>query len=237
LEGAGGGLNEPTALHVILWCLPFHRAQVSSATRVEVVTEGILLRRLQRDPGLEGVGAVLLDEVGGWLALWHCGGGNGGLPADLPVRRAAGRDRTAAPTPTTRAKHATRAPTQFHERNLDADLALALCLDAQRWTRPDLRLLVMSATLGGGLAEDVRDLMRSCRDGEISGDAAEGEGAAEEGGVPIVVSEGRSYPVQTVHLGAPSEWLFAGCLSSFEAWRLLGRPRQSGDVGHEHVRI
>ena len=37
--------------------------QVSATTRVEVVTAGLLLRRLQADPGLEGVGAVVLDEV------------------------------------------------------------------------------------------------------------------------------------------------------------------------------
>lgn len=64
-------------------------ARVSAATRIEVVTEGILLRRLQQDPSLEGVGAILLDE--------------------------------------------------FHERSLDADTSLALALDCQAWTRPDLR--------------------------------------------------------------------------------------------------
>lgn len=37
--------------------------RVSSRTRIEFVTTGILLRRLQRDPGLTGVGAVVLDEV------------------------------------------------------------------------------------------------------------------------------------------------------------------------------
>ena len=36
--------------------------KVSSATRIEVVTEGILARRLQSDPLLEGVGAVIFDE-------------------------------------------------------------------------------------------------------------------------------------------------------------------------------
>ena len=71
--------------------------QVSSQTRIEVLTEGILTRRLQRDPALDGVGLVIFDE--------------------------------------------------FHERSLHADPALALCLDSQRGLRPDLRLLVMSATL------------------------------------------------------------------------------------------
>ena len=38
---------------------------------------------------------------------------------------------------------------EFHERSLDADLGLALALDAQGGLREDLRLLVMSATLDG----------------------------------------------------------------------------------------
>ncbi|HUN39778.1 MAG TPA: ATP-dependent helicase HrpB [Acetobacteraceae bacterium] len=38
-------------------------AAVSSETRVEVVTEGLLVRRLQSDPGLDGIAAVILDEV------------------------------------------------------------------------------------------------------------------------------------------------------------------------------
>jgi ATP-dependent helicase HrpB len=73
--------------------------RVGPDTRIEVVTEGILTRRLQRDPGLEGVGLLIFDE--------------------------------------------------FHERSLQADLGLALALDARRHLRPDLRVLVMSATLDG----------------------------------------------------------------------------------------
>lgn len=72
---------------------------VSSATRIEVVTTGLLVRRLLADPGLDGISAVILDEI--------------------------------------------------HERSLEADLALALCLDAQAMLRPDLKLLAMSATLDG----------------------------------------------------------------------------------------
>jgi ATP-dependent helicase HrpB len=72
---------------------------VSARTRIEVVTTGLLVRRLLADPGLEGVSAVILDEI--------------------------------------------------HERSLEADLALAFCLDAQRLLRPELRLLAMSATLDG----------------------------------------------------------------------------------------
>ncbi len=71
----------------------------SAETRIEVITEGLLLRRLQADPGLDGVGAVILDEI--------------------------------------------------HERSLESDLGLALCLDLQRMLRPDLRLLAMSATADG----------------------------------------------------------------------------------------
>jgi len=71
----------------------------SAETRIEVITEGLLLRRLQSDPGLEGTAAVILDEI--------------------------------------------------HERSLESDLGLALCLDLQRQLRPDLRLLAMSATADG----------------------------------------------------------------------------------------
>ena len=95
-------------------------------TRVEVVTEGILTRRLQRDPALEGVGLVVFDE--------------------------------------------------FHERSLQADLGLALTLDARRHLRPDLRVLVMSATLDG---ERVAALL---------GDGGEP--------APVVTSETRSHPVE-----------------------------------------
>jgi hypothetical protein len=74
----------------------------SNRTRVEVVTTGVLLRRLQRDPSLAGIACVLLDE--------------------------------------------------FHERGCDADLALALAAQSQALLRPELRIAVMSATLGGTLA-------------------------------------------------------------------------------------
>ncbi|MDE2517046.1 MAG: ATP-dependent helicase HrpB [Rhodospirillales bacterium] len=36
---------------------------VSAATRIEVITEGLLIRRLIADPGLAGIGLVILDEV------------------------------------------------------------------------------------------------------------------------------------------------------------------------------
>ena len=103
-------------------------AKVSKATRIEVVTEGILTRMLQSDPELSGVGAVIFDE--------------------------------------------------FHERSLNADLGLALCLEVADALRDDLILLAMSATLD---AEPVGALM----------------------GAPVVTSEGRSYPVETRWLDKP----------------------------------
>ena len=79
----------------------------SAETRIEVVTEGLLVRRLQSDPGLDNVAAVILDEV--------------------------------------------------HERSLESDLALALCLDLQRVLRPDLRLIAMSATADGARLSGLMD--------------------------------------------------------------------------------
>ena len=66
---------------------------------------------------------------------------------------------------------------EFHERSLDADLGLALARDAQQGLRPDLKLLVMSATLDGARV------------------------AALLGNAPVIESEGRAYPVETRYLG------------------------------------
>lgn len=74
-------------------------SKVGAATRIEVVTEGILTRLIQDDPELAGIGAIVFDE--------------------------------------------------FHERHLAGDLGAALALDVQATLRPDLRLVVMSATLDG----------------------------------------------------------------------------------------
>ncbi|MDH5337821.1 MAG: ATP-dependent helicase HrpB [Nitrospira sp.] len=68
---------------------------------------------------------------------------------------------------------------EFHERSLQADLGLALCLEAQRLFRPDLRLLVMSATLNCG---PVSELM---------------------GHAPLITCEGRLFPVETRYLDRP----------------------------------
>jgi ATP-dependent helicase HrpB len=94
---------------------------VGPATRIEVVTEGVLTRMLTRDPTLDGVAAVIFDE--------------------------------------------------FHERSLVADTGLALTLRTAELVRPDLRLVVMSATLDG---EAVSRLL---------------------GGAPIITAHGRAFPV------------------------------------------
>ena len=98
-------------------------SKVGPDTRIEVVTEGILTRRLQHDPALEGVGLLIFDE--------------------------------------------------FHERSLDADLALALSLNGRELFRDEqpLKILLMSATLEGERLASLLD------------DA------------PILRSEGRMYPV------------------------------------------
>jgi ATP-dependent helicase HrpB len=66
---------------------------------------------------------------------------------------------------------------EFHERSLDADLGLALALDAQAVLREDLRLVVMSATLDGAR---VRTLL---------------------GEAPLIESAGRAFPVATRYVG------------------------------------
>jgi ATP-dependent RNA helicase HrpB len=66
---------------------------------------------------------------------------------------------------------------EFHERNLHADVGLALALDAQAHVAPELRLLAMSATLDGA---KVAELL---------------------GGAPLIAAEGRVFPVETRYLG------------------------------------
>ncbi|MGW4384213.1 ATP-dependent helicase HrpB [Kitasatospora sp. NPDC004531] len=103
--------------------------RVGPDTRVEVVTTGVLLQRLQRDPELPGVDTVVLDEC--------------------------------------------------HERHLDADTALAFLLDVRAALRPELRLLLASAT-------------------------ADTDAWAELlGGAPVVAAEGVSHPVETVWAPPP----------------------------------
>ncbi|MDI1354008.1 MAG: ATP-dependent helicase HrpB [bacterium] len=63
---------------------------------------------------------------------------------------------------------------EFHERSLNADLALALCREAQQVLRPDLRILIMSATLN---MPQLQSLLRC----------------------PVIVSEGKQYPVEVIY--------------------------------------
>lgn len=63
---------------------------------------------------------------------------------------------------------------EFHERSLDADLGLALALDA-RALRPDLKILVMSATIDGARVSKLLD------------------------GAPVIDSPGRTFPVDTIY--------------------------------------
>jgi ATP-dependent helicase HrpB len=88
--------------------------RVSAATRIEFVTTGVLLRRLQREAELPGVAAVVLDEV--------------------------------------------------HERQLDADLTLALLVDVRENLRADLMLVAMSATIE---AERTADLVGGRRSAPV----------------------------------------------------------------------
>jgi ATP-dependent helicase HrpB len=80
---------------------------------------------------------------------------------------------------------------EFHERSLDADLGLALALDAQGALREDLRLLVMSATLDGAR---VAALMGNRAP---QGDARQNDGLS----APVIESAGRAFPVETRYLG------------------------------------
>jgi len=68
---------------------------------------------------------------------------------------------------------------EFHERSLDVDLGLALCLDARTSLRDDLRVIAMSATLVG---EPISKLL------------------APGAGAPVLISEGQQHPVDTRYL-------------------------------------
>ncbi len=104
--------------------------KVSSRTRLEIVTEGLLTQRLLNDPELSDVGLVIFDE--------------------------------------------------FHERSLQCDLGFAMALDVRRALRPDLRLLVMSATL------DTETIAAHLEDADVH------------------TAEARMFPVETRYLQVPS---------------------------------
>lgn len=93
---------------------------------------------------------------------------------------------------------------EFHERSLDADLGLALAIEARAALRPDLKLLVMSATLD---PLPVAELL---------------------GGAPVVVAEGRAFPIETRWLDRP---LPAGARLEAEAARLIARAFEETEGG------
>ncbi|WP_438433107.1 ATP-dependent helicase HrpB [Gorillibacterium sp. sgz500922] len=95
---------------------------------------------------------------------------------------------------------------EFHERSLQADLGLALCLQARALLRDDLRLAVLSATLE---PEPVAELL---------------------GGAPLVVSEGRSYPVETVYRERPLGDGYGALETAVAATVLAAMDRTEGDV-------
>lgn len=98
--------------------------RTSSATRIEVLTEGILTRMMAEDQTLDGISTLIFDE--------------------------------------------------FHERSIISDSALALALETQKLVRPDLRIVIMSATI----------------DAEAICSAID---------APLLESEGRLFPIETIH--------------------------------------
>ncbi len=98
----------------------------SRATRIKFETDGIILRELQGDAGLQDVSVIVFDE--------------------------------------------------FHERHLYSDIMLGLAKQLQATARPDLKLVVMSATLE---ADALVEFLEAC---------------------PVVRTAGRAFPVETRYL-------------------------------------
>ena len=91
---------------------------------------------------------------------------------------------------------------EFHERSIFADVALALCRDAQQVLREDLRILVMSATLN---LEELKNLLQA----------------------PVVESLGKQYPVDLIYTEQPDTFMLAEA-AAFTVNRALSE--QKGDV-------
>ena len=126
--------------------------KVSASTRVEVITEGILLRMLVDDPTLDGISVVMFDE--------------------------------------------------FHERSLASDTALALVREAQGIIRPDLHMVIMSATI------DTDYICRSLN-------------------APLVESQGRMYDVEIQH---GEEATVYDCASQMASAIMKAHREQQGDI-------
>ncbi|MGM9734492.1 MAG: ATP-dependent helicase HrpB [Prevotella sp.] len=127
-------------------------SRVSDATRIEVVTEGILVRMLTDDPTLEGVAVVMFDE--------------------------------------------------FHERSIASDTALALTRESQQVIRPDLRILLMSATIDTGM------LCQSL-------------------GAPLVESKGRMFDVDVRHI---EEADVQNCARQVASAVMMAHREHNGDI-------
>jgi ATP-dependent helicase HrpB len=122
-------INEDTG-ETVGYRIRFESA-ISSHTRLEVITEGILTRMMHSDNELNDVGLVIFDE--------------------------------------------------FHERNLHSEVALALCREIQQVLRPDLRILLMSATID---TEQLSGLL----------------------GAEVIQSKGRQYAVEVNYLQEADEY-------------------------------
>lgn len=128
-------------------------SRVSSRTRIEVITEGILARMLAADPTLDGVDFVIFDE--------------------------------------------------FHERSLASDEALALVRESQRLVRPDLRILIMSATI---------DADTICRELDA----------------PLLTCEGRMFPVEIRHAQVEAD--ASNCAEMVARTVFRAHSEQEGDI-------
>jgi ATP-dependent helicase HrpB len=131
-------------------------SKVSMQTRIVVMTEGILTRRLQTDPELKGIGAVILDE--------------------------------------------------FHERSHHLDLALALLRELQESIRPDLKILVMSATMDPDPV------------------------SAFLGDSPVLEVAGRTFPVTTVYANQPFSRVLPGTWRRSVAELVFKSAQQHGQI-------
>lgn len=143
-------LNEPVG-KTVGYRIRFE-TKVSTNTKIEILTEGILTRMLQSDNALEGIGMVIFDE--------------------------------------------------FHERSIHADVAMALARESQSILRPDLRLLIMSATLN---MPELQKLLKA----------------------KVVQSEGRQYPVDLIYTNQSDPYLVAETTSQVIN---IALKEQEGDI-------
>lgn len=127
--------------------------KVSTQTRLEIITEGVLSRRLQADPELTQAGLVIFDE--------------------------------------------------FHERSIHADLGLTLLLDVQQNLRPDLKFLIMSATLD---ANQLQNFLPQAQ---------------------FLFCSGRSYPITTHYVHAPLVQVLLRAMQESTGHLLLFLPGQA----------